>query len=110
MTETKPKWTPGPWILGSTHWGHFDIFAPDDGTAKKLLNGKPVRDVVPTCGMKYEDARLIAAAPTMAEALAELCALDERMTAGDVIPGHEWNMCFDAARSALRKATEKDGK
>ena len=89
MTEAH---TPGPWTARRMHTGGFDIMDPRN------------RDVVTVYGGGVEtesreaNARLIAAAPDLLEALKSLVA---NLAEGDFISETR----IDAARAAIAKAT-----
>ena len=84
--------TPGPWAARRMHTGGFDIMDPRN------------RDVVTVYGGGVEtesreaNARLIAAAPDLLEALKSLVA---NLAEGDFISETR----IDAARAAIAKAT-----
>lgn len=89
MSET--KWTPGPWewqelMPEDKDWGMCEITASDD-------------NFVCTAVIGVDNARLISAAPDMAEALADL--LDYR---GGAEHGLADEYVVERARAALAKA------
>lgn len=109
----EPKWTPGKWCVPDQTYrvqltvdveGEDLIACPGSGGAMSYTetvctmgwNGTPEWDA---------NAHLIAAAPDMAEALAELCALsDDHAPFGGEIYQDRINRAWDAARAALAKA------
>lgn len=94
MSET--KWTPGPWEISSNFTGPL-VISPagkkDDAIA--YVFGTTFRQV-------QADARLIAAAPDMAEALEKLIGWED--TIRTYIPNGGLTSALTAARSALAKA------
>lgn len=64
MTETKTPWTPGPWTVEPVQHQHMPRW---------VRTGEPMRTVAMVCGNSPAEldsnARLIAAAPDMAEAV-----------------------------------------
>lgn len=98
------KWTPGPWSIESetSHNGEFAIIAPD-GTHPDPWNIAQTYGSVGHGEAEDEalaNARLIAAAPDLAEALRLLLADVEQYPAYQR-PVH----AVDVARSALTRAT-----
>lgn len=71
MTEV--KYTEGPWVIGDTRGGYADINAPSarypwTGLARVVVEMEGVSKLEPY-GMGEANARLIAAAPELLEAL-----------------------------------------
>lgn len=101
MSET--KWTPGPWEISSTFTGpHVISPAGKKDDAIAFVFGETFRQV-------QEDARLISAAPDMAEALARavntLAMARERLEqAGFMSAAADCSEDESTARSALAKA------
>lgn len=96
MSESK-KFTPGPWEHKKDGDGEWRV--RQKGSVKKVLGGtteRPVCEVVNTIA----DARLIAAAPDLLEALEQM--IDEYGTAGDGWPRN--NKVLRDARAAILKA------
>lgn len=89
MTTTH---TPGPWIVES-----------DDGVDFTVLGGKSsqVRIAV-ECGER--DARLIASAPELLDALQGLIGSLAKLKSGDYVVGRD-SVWLDAARAAIARAT-----
>lgn len=85
--------TPSPWHLDPSEMDHV---IDDD---YHVVGGGSAEDAFQFAGfMRTEDARLIAAAPDLLEALDALMSLESR---GRLMPvGKEW----DAARAAIAKA------
>ena len=99
---SKSKFTPGPWIVVRDHW---DI----NVQCKASVSGLPFA-VTPICIIEQEgeyglfDARLIAAAPDMYEALNEmLSSFDPYNCKGDFFH----HAAIMKARAAIAKAEEK---
>ena len=101
------KHTPGPWLLATSNsWRRFVSNSPEHGNASvcepiKQSDGHP--DLFfKNGGEDGPDARLIAAAPDLLEALKDLEAHIRglRMVQDGFIPKKK----VDAARAALRKA------
>ena len=96
MTTT-PKFTPGPWVLGTHPANHrLNIIKP-------VMFGSRVT-VLPECEgghvsiKNIADAHLIAAAPDLLEALEELYDIGSDT-------GMDWDWdCMKKARSAIAKA------
>jgi hypothetical protein len=99
MTETKRPWTPAPW-----HDDGYRIYAPTDDPDKR--NGRVIVEYKHVDGFHYPDARLIAAAPKLAEAL--IACYYFLTEAGN---GEGWTaqQFIDAAASALRAAGYDSG-
>ena len=98
--------TPGPWHTGSTI--RTVIFAPD---------GYAIADAKTFHNMRQADtkanARLIAAAPDLLQALQQLISGDERDRADGLHlyqKGSPRDKTWDAARSAIAKATGEGAK
>lgn len=89
--QTKALHTPGPW----TTYGH-----PADGITIRA-RGCAVADVIPQRGADEANARLIAAAPDLLEALEDAArwidTLPDDLRLGSIMP--------DKLRAALAKAT-----
>ena len=71
MTTKKTSYTPGPWAIDSHSSEPQDgeamlIYRPDDGRGQSTF--RAIADMRPSIG-NVADAHLIAAAPTMCEAL-----------------------------------------
>ena len=104
---TKAKHTPGPWIFTSEK----ECFSPDDYDGDDrgyyAVSGSPefqIHDPIP--GVRYADAKLMAAAPELLEALRTcLGELEERydLEASSTNPGIK--IAAEAARDAIHKAT-----
>jgi hypothetical protein len=107
MNEQQAQFTPGPWAA----MNRIEQGAPTVEAYLPCINGLSAWVVVADCGapdpseqmfggMDHEaNARLIAAAPELLEALDGLMTLESR---GRIMPiGKEW----DAARAAIAKAT-----
>lgn len=104
MTET--KWTPGPWstkaarrpVDGEFDWG---IVATIDGVPRIIgeAYGRASNNVRPNA---EANARLISAAPDMAEALEKLLGWEDAIRA--YIPNGGLTSALTYARSALAKA------
>lgn len=95
MSDT-PKWTRGPWKIDATTL-HFYIFGKPDNVASII---KPIGSPRGT-EKALANARLIAAAPEMFEALEKLVGRVERMSS------EEWEYTEEVralARAALAKA------
>ncbi len=104
MSETRT--TPGPWIV-KNHDGRQNIRI-ESAEVVRMDNGDPVASVFITVWKQGRrdarpDARLIAAAPDLRDALAAIEALDD----GDEPFAWKHAALFDAARAALRKAGVK---
>lgn len=79
------------------HWGESDVVAPDPAS-DSFINGEPVRTIC-RGAYSYADARLIAAAPDLFEALSEMLTLGEMF-----IPVSRDAPGFKRARAALARA------
>lgn len=86
------KHTPGPWSVGTT--------LADDKLAI-IHDGDSVMAILTTCPPKMRDARLIAAAPDLLEALEALDALWSESEA----QGVDFSAAIAKARAAIAKAT-----
>ena len=98
------KYTPGPWYVGgitqlSTGLGYYSIHTGSDkpGTKEVARNS--------FCAMKLADARLIAAAPDLLEALriAE-AALNHIRCTSFTVPWEQTGPAIEQARAAIAKA------
>lgn len=84
------KHTPGPWIQAETPSGKGKVINGSGFSVCSMQGGAYCQQII--------DARLIAAAPDLLEALEGLMEIESR---GRVMPiGKEW----DAARAAIAKA------
>lgn len=87
------KHTPGPWRQGGGYDGIIGILAPEDGDgASKVVCDVFERDE------QQANAKLIAAAPDLLEALVALLAAKD-------LGAHEFN-AIDLAEAAIAKATQ----
>lgn len=116
MTD-QPKWTPGPWVISTATQGYdactvhgVERQPTEDGLGKTWVYIRPetlIRDGEfhwPDEQEQLANAHLIAAAPDMAEALANLIArYDEVVTTPDCSCGQD-DYDVMKARSALSKA------
>lgn len=99
--------TPGPWRwkLG----GHTEDLPELVGAGGEMVLwlGNDA-SYYPTAGIEPDeaDARLIAAAPDLLEALRRIEMLDRRVYAGTEVEGWNWDEAIFAARDAIIKATE----
>ncbi len=98
---SEPKHTPGPWraIANATTWGVYDR----DGRAVAKL-GKSIFGAMITAN----NARLIAAAPDMSDALPDLIECAEILaaqcrTAGKLAHANMWQARADKGRAAIAK-------
>ena len=100
---TTPKWTPGPWHTNAIRNGRVIGDAGTEGltTADKIQ----ICNANATVATVYrpKDARLMAAAPDLAEALA-MCLERFESAACQVWFGERDDEAIDAARVALAKA------
>ena len=89
MSAGKP--TPGPWAVSD-----------DAGQAVVSLGDVPVRDIVVATlpRIHHANARLIAAAPELLEALQNLVEIGKRDLSNPKYDGY-----FEAAKTAIEKAT-----
>ncbi len=100
------KHTPGPWHVGAGSRGVRDVMASDRAIARLYADDAPSRG----CDVPARvdaDARLIAAAPDLAAALARLVELaDDPEAQDDDATAHPeaMRLALDAARAALAKA------
>lgn len=104
MSESK-KFTPGPWEHKKDGDGEWRV--RQKGSVKKVLGGtteRPVCEVVNTIA----DARLIAAAPDLLEALEALVKINEdhnNSIQGVIGTPPGWSDSYlDAARKAIAKS------
>lgn len=88
--------TPGPWTI-DWNVSRLDIFSADAATLVATLRRSALSPGIDDTAKA--NARLIAAAPDMLEALQKLCAIQEY---GDVA---SWASEWDEARAAIAKAT-----
>lgn len=98
------KHTPGPWILGK----HGVIKA---GVVRQYTNGESQDQIAMACGLDHDNmgsqeanARLIAAAPDLLEALIELEAA-QYLNFNDRDARKEWRFAIIKAKAAINKAT-----
>jgi len=89
-------WTPGPWILHLDWKTEYDIPIGNDGEIACFVAG--IKDHP----RNLANARLIASAPELYEALA---AIVDHETGGDFF---SWGKKIDAAKIALEKALGRD--
>lgn len=98
MNQTKPAWTPGLWLIHERTTAPIDIIATNDGTlVASVWTQFP--------NLNRNNARLIAAAPQMYEALRD--AVDV-MVHVDPNIGDNWRQyaaAIDTARAAIAAAT-----
>jgi hypothetical protein len=85
-TETKVQFTPGPWQATELPSGLWNVHAAN----------KPSKPPIAALDFSPKDARLIAAAPDMYEALVELTSYG--------LTDSLWEKAFTKAIEALRKA------
>ena len=96
------KWTPGPWEARQLFSGHWHITA-EGGNGMTLAS-------IPAATEEEDNARLIAAAPELAEALANLA----NMVSGRPTSDFQWavgepdRIVMDRARAALAAAGWED--
>ena len=123
MTET--KWTPGPWkIDGPDYFKNFTLTGEGETLAIAAVCNGETWKMVGKFGRHCANARLIAAAPDMAEAIRPFVMAYEKALEGHTDgfvknrgPDHVlwgWNGqdftigMFEAARAALAKAEGRD--
>ena len=100
----KPKWTPGPWYKCGTRRDSYNaITSIKVGSAPAYMIAETFG--APKGDLSQVNARLIAAAPEMAEALAKLL-IRYRIDAGEEC--YQDDPASVAARAALRKARGED--
>lgn len=107
MSETKH--TPGPWDSFKAHDGKFLIHRRDSGY-KSLIGFTASSDSLGHGGSEEANARLIAAAPELLEAL-ETAVAQFDFTVAAMAKGQKVSMsslqnCAANARAALSKATK----
>jgi hypothetical protein len=89
----KPQHTPGPWIARQMTSGHWRIHSEEQ--ALTIVN-------IPATDSESANARLIAAAPVMLEALENMLALVRFMNASD-----SFSTEIEQAEAAIAAATEE---
>lgn len=92
--STGPQWLPGPWSLAFDRGSTRDIIAPDSSPICSVR----IHYVTPE--QYAANARLIAAAPELAEALTEMVG----KYAGQVQNDGGYDVMLTKARAALAKA------
>jgi hypothetical protein len=94
--------TPGPWV--------YDGFSPHEGWVVELpgfgSGGRNIKCEGWSAEEAEANARLVAAAPDLLEALRRIEMLDRRVYAGVEVEGWNWDEAIFAARDAILKATE----
>jgi len=94
------KHTPGPWDI------YFN--AQDDLVIRKMFPDGQESHVVAHCHSGFDNARLIAAAPELLEALKTLLNLNDNYSSfGGEIHRDRIDRAWDNARAALAKARGK---
>ena len=108
MENSKTPWTPGLWYYEPGNHNHFSIFNNDNQPLARLYDGRGSFPQAELSGNQYlydgqaeANARLIAAAPELLEALRELMIEVEDMTK---LSGWFGYGARDKARSAIAKA------
>ncbi|MGG2046743.1 hypothetical protein [Burkholderia gladioli] len=95
MSESKQQWTSGPWELEVNGWDNQVVYGNDARAPGK-------RRFIAEVSLYYDganaNAKLIAAAPELVEALSELLEYGLKMS------GRHHAPAFEKARAALTKA------
>lgn len=102
--------TPGPWVFGN--WADKKQGEPDGASWVEIWSLQDGEDALPFVACKHQDqlanARLIAAAPELLEALKDMLEVHgvrwEHVRADSSIP-QSWVELSDKARAAIAKAT-----
>ena len=100
------KHTPGPWVQGTSKHGRCCVWL--DGHTEPENTMGPA-DIWIDCGTEF-NARLIAAAPDLLEAISKFVAFAERhgevvFSGGGMSAIDAMNACTTKARAAIAKAT-----
>ncbi len=94
------KHTPGPWVIadeGTTGWDICTVYATEVGYVE--IKATKVGDEEDYKAENYSNARLIAAAPDLLEAL-------QRMLVINSLGAYAQSEAISAARAAIAKATK----
>lgn len=101
--DKQAQHTPGPWVTA-------DSFGPlKDGTSVQAAKGGEHAPLIASCTGSFgregaqANARLIAAAPELLEALS-LCVVAIQDEDPEPLPGTVWHKPLERARAALAKA------
>ena len=93
--------TPGPWSLGSSDYPVTDLAVCSKAQAGEV--GATIARLVAKNGREYQNARLIASAPELLDALTEIISqIDQGGSDGKVFAR---DYCVTQARAAIAKAT-----
>ena len=100
--------TPGPWNIDGGEGEHGDLYIWRDDSNDKWKDSHAIAEVYGHGARRAvveADARLIAAAPDLLEALRNYIKLDLSQRSGCSITEEDWQECYLQARAAFRKAS-----
>lgn len=98
------KHTSGPWVAECFKGGGFDVIAPTSGHSGGVLVLCSRSEHLTREEEMHDNARLIAAAPEMLEALQVMCEYTAELNPNQGFDGNDCD-AVNMARAAIKKAT-----